>query len=79
MKKHQNIKLKKWTSVIGTNVYNVHVPKSKKVQNKSRNEETIDKCPTDGNKCLKKRKKEWNGIAKSKKKGGKSKIVNAAS
>lgn len=44
--------------MIGTNVYNVHVPKYKKVQNKSRNEETIDKCPTGGNKCLKKKKKE---------------------
>lgn len=42
--------------MIGTNVYNVHVPKYKKVQNKSRNEETIDKCPTGGNKCLKKKK-----------------------
>ena len=57
MKKQQNIKLKKWTSVIGTNVYNVHIPKYKKVQNKSRNEETIDKCPTGGNKCLKKKEK----------------------
>ena len=57
MKKQQNIKLKKWTSVIGTNVYNVHIPKYKKVQNKSRNEETIDKCPTGGNKCLKKKGK----------------------
>lgn len=35
-------------------MYNVHIPKYKKVQNKSRNEETIDKCPTGGNKCLKK-------------------------
>lgn len=56
MKKQQNIKLKKRTGVIGTNMYNVHVPKSKNVRNKSRNEETIDKCPTDGDKCLKKKK-----------------------